>query len=102
MFYKNITDVAEAAHAARQRNAGIEMEFYASLDEPIEVKDERLQRFDRYLAGGIEFGYMKESACAWFDGGKAIYQLYRHPNPVERVYYDKIYKFIKGIYKIGE
>jgi len=94
MFYRNITDVDKAAHAARQRGAGIEMELYASLDEPIDVKDERLKRFDRYLEGGIEFGYMTESACAWFDGGRAIYSLYKHHDPVEREYYDKIYRFI--------
>jgi hypothetical protein len=98
MFYKNITDVKEAAHAAKQRGAGIEMEFYATIDEPIEVKDERLDRFERYLTGGSEFGYMTESACAWFDGGKAIYRLYEHHDPVEKQYYDKIYKFIKGTY----
>lgn len=100
MFYKSITDVKDAAHAAKRRNAGVEMEFYATLDEPIGITDERLQRFDRYLSGGVEYGYMKESACAWFDGGKAIYKLYDHENPVERQYYDKIYRFIKGTYQV--
>lgn len=95
MFYKHIEDVKDAALAARQRNAGIEMEYYSTLDEPIQVQNERLRRFDRYLEGGIVFGYMKESAIAWFDGGKGIYHLYHHPNPAERAYYDKIYRFIK-------
>ncbi len=101
MFYKDITDVAHAAHAARRCNAGIEMEFYTSLDEPIEVHHEKFKRFDRYLEGGIEFGYMTESACAWFDGGKAIYNLYHHDDPRQRRYYDKIYQFVKGTYQIG-
>lgn len=102
MFYRDIQDVNEAADAARDRGAGIEMEFYTTLDEPIGVQKERLQRFDRYLAGGIEFGYMTESACAWFDGGKAIYQLYYHEDPRERAYYDKIYQFIRGTYSLTE
>lgn len=99
MFYKSITDVDQAAKAAERCNAGIEMEFYASLNEPIQVKDERLKRFRRYLEGGIEFGYMTESACAWFDGGKAIFKLYHHVDPEERGYYDDIYEFVSGTYK---
>lgn len=102
MFYKNITGVGDAAQVAKRCNAGIEMEFYATLDEPIQVKDQRLKRFDGYLDGGIEFGYMKESACAWFDGGKAIYNLYKHEDPIERQYYDKVYRFIKGTYEKGK
>ena len=99
MFYQNITDVKEAAQAARQRNAGIEMEFYAARNEPAKVKKERLRRFERYLSGGVEFDYMKDSACAWFDGGRAIYRLYGNPDPVEGQIYDKIYRFTKGTYE---
>lgn len=99
MFYQAIEDVKEAALAARSRNAGIEMEFYMTLDEPIAIQNERLARFDRYLNGGIEYGYMTNSATAWFDGGKGIYQLYHHQDPQERAYYDKIYTFIRGTYK---
>lgn len=100
MFYKAFTGVEDAAIAAKDRNAGIEMEFYTALDEPIAVKDERLDRFDTYLEGGITHGYMKESAIAWFDGGKALYKIYHGDDERERAYYDKIYQFVKGVYSI--
>ncbi|MFT4416478.1 DUF4855 domain-containing protein [Fredinandcohnia humi] len=100
MFYKAFTGVDEAAIAARERNAGIEMEFYTVLEEPIAVKDERLNRFDAYLNGGITQGYMKESAIAWFDGGRALYKIFHDSDERERQYYDKIYQFVKGTYSV--
>lgn len=98
MFYKDIQGVGDAAKAARQRNAGFEMEFYTVTDELITEKEERLKKFDRYLSGGIEYGYMQESAIAWFDGGRALYKIYHGSDIRERSYYDKIYNFVKGNY----
>lgn len=98
MFYEDIQDVDKAAQVAKRCNAGIEMEFYTTTHAPTKVDQEKFKRFDRYLDGGIEFGYMTESACAWFDGGKAIYTLYHHHDPEQRKYYDKVYEFVKGTY----
>jgi hypothetical protein len=98
MFYKTGRSVREAAEAARARGVGIEMEYFLELDEPIAVRGERQSRFREYLDGGVEFGYMRESACAYFQGGGAIQRMHSHPDPVERGYYEDIYRFIKGTY----
>jgi hypothetical protein len=74
------------------------MEYFLELAEPIAVRGERQSRFREYLDGGVEFGYMRESACAYFQGGGAIQRMHSHPDPVERGYYEDIYRFIKGTY----
>jgi hypothetical protein len=68
MFYAEGKTVLQAAAAAKKRNAGIEIEYYLELDEPIAVTAERHARFRTYLDGGIHFGYMTEAACAHFQG----------------------------------
>lgn len=44
---------------------------------------------------------MKESAIAWFDGGKALYRIYHGSDEKEREYYDKIYQFVNGSYTLS-
>ena len=53
MFYKEGKSLEAAAEAARRRGAGIEMEYYLELDEPIGVTGERHSRFRDYLNGGV-------------------------------------------------
>ena len=101
MFYKDFTGVKDAAKAAAERNAGVEMEFYTANNESMAEKAERLKRFDCYLEGGILHKYMKESAIAWFDGGKALYRIYHGSDEKEREYYDKIYQFVNGSYTLS-
>ncbi|MEW6046715.1 MAG: DUF4855 domain-containing protein [Bacillota bacterium] len=101
MFYKTLTGVGlrPAAEAARQRHAGIEIEYYLKLDEPVAIESERHQRFREYLDGGVEFGYMTEAACAYFIGGGGVRALFRSPDPRERAFYEDIYRFVKGTYR---
>ena len=99
MFYRRGKTIAQAARAARQRGAGIEMEYYLQLDEPIAVGDERHARFREYLNGGVTYGYMHRSACAWFLGMDTFPQMRRHADPRERGFYEDIARFVAGSYQ---
>ena len=102
MFYHEIRGVKEAAEAARARGAGVELEYYLHLNEPIQTTVERHQRFKEYLDGGVQFGYMTESACAYFIGGiNSMLDLYRHPSSLERQTYEALCAFVKGTYKLN-
>ncbi|HRW34155.1 MAG TPA: DUF4855 domain-containing protein [Thermotogota bacterium] len=94
LFYKNIKGVGDCALEAKKRNAGFEMEYYMSLDEPTQTGKERHSRFRDYLNGGIEYGYI-HAACAWFIGG-GIHGMLK--DQTERGFYQDIYHFVKGDY----
>lgn len=99
MFYTGgDNNLIRATEEASKRNAGIELEYFLQLDEPIQTVADRKQRFRNYLNKGIELGYMNESACAHFQGMNALPQMYHHHDPVERQFYDDIYAFVKGTY----
>ena len=100
MFYKEGKSLEAAARAARARGAGIEMEYYLELDEPIGVTGERHSRFRDYLNGGVTHGYMREAACAHFQGVGALEAMRVHTDPREREFYDDIYHFVKGDYRL--
>lgn len=100
MFYRNGKTLRKAAEAARERNAGIELEYYLELDEPIAIQNERHARFRDYLNGGVEFGYMRESACAHFQGVGSLARMHRHADPQEREFYEDIYRFVRGTYQL--
>lgn len=100
MFYREGKSVGAAASTARERNAGIEMEYYLELDEPIAVVGERHVRFRAYLDGGVQHGYMTEAACAHFHGSSALQRMWAHPDAVEREFYEDIYRFVKGEYRV--
>lgn len=98
MFYQNIKGVGKAANEAKSRGAGVELEYYLSLDENTRVGREKHQRFREYLKGGIEHGYMTESACAYFIGCRDLAEMCRHENPVEREIYNDLFRFVQGRY----
>jgi hypothetical protein len=100
MFYRGIQGVGEAAHAAQERSAGIEIEYYLELNEPIQGAGERHLRFREYLNGGIAYGYMTQSVCAHFQGGAALERMYHHENPAEREFYEDVCRFVKGTYEL--
>ncbi len=76
------------------------MEYYLELNEPIAVGRERHQRFREYLDGGVTYGYMTESACAHFQGVGALDRMRVHEDPREREFYEDIFAFVKGRYRI--
>jgi hypothetical protein len=76
------------------------MEYYLELHEPIAIRGERQSRFRAYLNGGVTHGYMTEAACAHFQGSGSLARMHRHDDPVERGYYEDIYRFVKGTYRI--
>ncbi len=100
MFYKTGKSLEHAARAARERGAGIEMEYYLELPEPIAIQDERQARFREYLNAGVTYGYMTQSACAHFQGVGSLARMYRHEDPIEREFYEDIYHFVKGDYRL--
>lgn len=99
MFYQQGVDLEAAATAARQRGAGLEMEYYLELDEPIAVTAERHTRFRAYLDGGVHHSYMTEAACAWFLGQGSLERMHCHPDAQEWVFYQDVYRFIRGTYR---
>ncbi|APB33854.1 hypothetical protein GlitD10_1531 [Gloeomargarita lithophora Alchichica-D10] len=100
MFYQRGVDLIQAAQAAQKREAGIEIEYYLELDEPIAVQGERQRRFREYLNGGVTQGYMVSAACAYFLGQKSLERMVVHPDPQEREFYQDIYQFIRGTYTL--
>jgi len=100
MFYRQGRSIAGAAEAARVRGAGIEMEYYLELDEPIAVTADRHSRYREYLNGGITHGYMTEAACAHFMGAGALERMPRHPEAIERELYEDLYHFVRGEYRL--
>ncbi|MBI5475016.1 MAG: ROK family protein [Ignavibacteriae bacterium] len=100
MFYAKGKGVGDAARAARKRNAGIELEYYLELQEPVTIENERHPRFRDYLNGGVTYGYMNHAACAHFQGVGSLQRMHSHPDPQEREFYDDLYHFIKGDYKL--
>lgn len=99
MFYLDTPGIEGPALNAKARHAGWEMEYYLGNIGHHKVQEERHQRFRDYLNGGVEFGYMKESACAWFQDYNAIERMRLHDDPVEREFYHDIYHFIRGDYE---
>lgn len=99
MFYVDTPGIEVPARVARDRYAGFEMEYYYNLQEPLQVQGERKERFRDYLNGGVEFGFMREAACAWFHDGDGIEHMLRSTDPEERAFYDDVYRFIKGTYE---
>lgn len=100
MFYRSGKTIEGAARAARERYAGIEVEYYLELDEPIAITGERHSRFRDYLNGGVTYGYMRDAACAHFQGVGSLKKMHRHDDPQEREFYDDIYHFVKGDYRL--
>lgn len=98
MFYVKTPGIKSPALAARDRNAGFELEYYMELNEPTQVSAERHIRLRHYLDGGVHFGYM-HAACAWFHGANGIMAMHSHPDPQERAFYEDIYQFVKGTYQ---
>lgn len=99
MFYYPIKDVEQAAREAEERGAGIEMEYYLNMDPTFSVGEEKYQRFRNYLNGGIKYGYMTRSACAYYLGGYELHKMAASDDPRERDFYDDIYHFVKGDYQ---
>lgn len=98
MFYREGKSLGAAAAAARARGAGIEMEYYLDLNEPIAISGERHSRFRDYLNGGVRYGYMRDAACAHFQGAGALEAMRVHADAQEREFYEDIYHFVKGDY----
>lgn len=100
LFYKDGKYIETAAKVAKKNCAGIEMEYYLELDEPISITKERHIRFREYLNAGIKYGYMNEAACAHFLGKDSLPRMYHHKDAIEREFYEDIYQFVKGTYKV--
>ncbi len=100
LFYKEGKTIEMASAVAKKCGAGLEMEYYMDLNEPISIKNERHIRFREYLNAGVKYGYMNGSACAHFQGAGSLERMYNHKDPVEREFYEDIYHFVNGTYQV--
>lgn len=100
MFYKGIKDVKQAALEAKERNGGIEIEYYMDIYPEADIGDIKFKRFRNYLNGGIKYGYMTESACAYFIGVNDIPYMATNKNKKEREAYHDLFHFVKGDYEL--
>ena len=99
MFYPWLRDVKHAAEAAAARHGGIEIEYYLDIAPAFGIGKEKYRRLRNYLNGGIEYGYMKQSACAYFIGLNDLHKIATHRNPREREVYHDLFHFVKGDYE---
>lgn len=98
MFYRGIRGVDRAAAEARERGAGIEIEYYMHGHDVVTVGRDRHRRLRNYLDGGVKYGYMTESACAYYLGGNDLPKMARSADPRERGFYDDLHRFVEGTY----
>ncbi len=94
--------VEQAARDARHRGAGVEMEYDPFLPAARISAAERHRRFARYLDGGVTYGYMRESALAWFDGGLGLAAIEAGEVPAERPVYTQVARFVHREYEPGD
>jgi hypothetical protein len=99
MFYHHHRDVKTAAREAADCGAGVEMEYYLNMDPRCSIGREKHRRFRNYLNGGIDYGYMTQSACAWFIGANDLQKIAIAPDARERAFYHDIFHFVKGDYE---
>lgn len=87
--------IEDAAQLARQYGMGLEIEF----DERINTGDGDFKtRYLDYLNGGVDFGYMRDSFKAYYQGNEAVLKAALNQDPDVRSNYDILYQFIKGLY----
>lgn len=99
MFYDHLDSVQPAADAARARGGGIELEYYVSIHPTVDIGEKKFERARNYLNGGVDHGYMTESACAYFIGFNDLARMARHKDPRERGMYDDFFHFVAGDYE---
>lgn len=98
MFYRDIRGVDRAAAEARERGAGIEVEYYMEGHDIVSVGRDRHRRLRNYLDGGVKYGYMTESACAYYLGANDLPKMAHSADPAERGAYDDLHRFVEGSY----
>jgi hypothetical protein len=98
MFYREIRGVRRAAEQARERGAGVEIEYYLEGHDMVSVGRDRHRRLRNYLNGGVKYGYMTDSACAYYLGANDLPKMARSRDPVERGFYDDLFRFVEGSY----
>ncbi len=99
MFYDHLDSVKPAADAARARGGGVELEYYLEIDATVDIGEKKHRRWRNYLNGGVDYGYMTEAACAYFNGFNDIHKMPAHRNPREREAYHDLFHFVKGDYE---
>ncbi len=96
-FFHNLPSsrIQDAAQFAREHRMGIEIE----CDYRYFSTGAFRRRYLGYMDGGIRFGYMKRSACAFYEGAGALLESCQSSNPTDRELYRLTYRFVKKTYR---
>lgn len=95
-FYEtDASRIQDASQLAKQYGMGMEIEF----DERANTGEgDFKQRYRDYLNGGVDFGYMKDSFKAYYQGNTALLEAALSKVANIRSNYDNMYAFVKGNY----
>ena len=87
--------IQDCAQLAKQYGMGIEIEF----DEQINSDPEYFKKFINYLNGGVDFKYMNKVFKGYYQGNTTLLESAYSMFKDIRENYDRIYRFVKGIYE---
>jgi hypothetical protein len=86
--------INEAAQVAQTHQMGVEFE----MDRRVLESPERRERYESYLDGGVDYGYLYSGILAWYDD-TALLECGRSQDPAVRRLYDATYRFVTGQYR---
>jgi len=86
--------ISEAARFAQDHRMGMEFE----MDRRVLESPERRERYESYLNGGVDHGYLYSGMLAWYDDC-ALLECGRSQDPAVRRLYDATYRFVTGKYR---
>ena len=86
--------IDEAARFAREHRMGVEIE----MDRRVVSSPERRERYESYLNGGVDQGYLYSGTLAWYDDA-ALLECGQSKDPAVRRLYDATYRFVSGKYR---
>ena len=96
----NIKIMADLIHRSDQTGMGVGMETEIYLSDTPENLRKGVRHHKEYLKGGVEYDYMKDIHCWYWNGG--IRGAYESSDPYIHSAYDEMYLYIKGILKLKD
>lgn len=88
--------IRDAAQLAKQYGMGFALEIDGSMNVSLEMR----RKYTDYLNGGLTCGYAGEASFkAYYQITEALYDSAVSQDPEDRVNYDWMYQFLKGMYR---